>query len=96
MKKKRKFRFPIQAKVIVMIAVAAILLVEVAMTYFSLVASNSNRDHYFNVANSLSATVSQVVDVQATKELKNEVKTIVDASPTHPTSEQMDLSFTEW
>ena len=84
----RKRRFPIHAKVAILIVVAAVVLVEVAMVYFSLVSSSRNEQSYKQIADNLSATVSKVVDKQAVSNLLTEVKSIVDASPTHPTSEE--------
>ena len=87
-KKKRNFRFPIWAKTSIMIVVFAFALVEVAMTFFSLDTSRHNRNDYKEIADNLSATVALAIDVQDVKEVKNNVKSIVDASKTHPTSEE--------
>ena len=84
----RKRRFPIHAKVALLIVGAAAILVEVAMVYFSLVSSARNEQNYKNIANNLSATVSKVVDRNQVADLVHEVKPIVDNSKTHPTSEE--------
>jgi len=84
----RKRRFPIHAKVAILIVVAAVVLVEVAMVYFSLFSSSRNEQSYKQNADNLSATVSKVVDKVEVTNLLTEVKSIVDASSTHPTSEE--------
>ena len=77
---KRRFRFPVSAKVVTFVLVSAIVLVEVSMLYFSLVSSKANEDDYKSLATNLSNTVSRVLDVDKFVHVKNEVKAIVDAS----------------
>lgn len=85
---KKKLRFTIGAKTVVIIAVLALLVVTTAMAYFSISVSNNNKQHYSEDAGRVAGTAAAVVDVNDFKALKNEVKTIVDASSTHPTSEE--------
>lgn len=70
---KKRIRFSIRTKTIIMILAFALILVEVAMMYFSLVSSSNNKKHYERIASSLSATVAEVVDVNDFKELEKEV-----------------------
>ena len=84
----RKRKFPIHAKVAILVVVAAVVLVEVAMVYFSMISASRNEQAYKANANNLSATVSKVIDKAAVTDLLHEVKPIVDASPAHPTSEE--------
>jgi len=84
----RKRKFPIHAKVAILVVVAAVVLVEVAMIYFSLISASRNEQSYKASANNLSATVSKVIDKNDVTDLLHEVKPIVDASSTHPTSEE--------
>lgn len=72
-KPKSRFRFPIVAKTIVMIFVFALIIVEIAMTYYSVVMSNKNNETFTNIANSLSGTIAKVVDVDKVNTLKNKV-----------------------
>ncbi len=85
---KKKLRFTIGAKTTVIIAVLALLVVITAMAYFAISVSNNNKKHYSEDAARVSGTVAAVVNVEDFKSLKNEVKTIVDASSTHPTSDE--------
>ena len=61
-KKKRRFRIPILAKTILIIFVFSIVVVEIAMTYYSLVMSKRNQETYSNYADSLSSTIAKVID----------------------------------
>ena len=80
-KKKRKFRFPILLKTAVVIFVFSFVIVELAMTYYSLVISNRNKETYSNYADSLSATVSKVLDSSEVNVLQNKVDSILDTIP---------------
>lgn len=80
----KKLRLSIKAKVIILVFIFGLVLVEVAMIYYSIVISKSNEQTYKNVATNLSTTVSQVVDVEQYNRLKTKVKNIVDSSTTFP------------
>ena len=77
-KKKRKFRFPILAKTGVIIFVMSIVIVEIAMTYYSIVISRRNKETYFNYADSLSATLAKTVEADDFNFLKNKVVSIFE------------------
>ena len=81
---KKHLRFPIRLKAIVMIVALAIVIVEVSVAYYSVVMNRVNQENYMAIADSISGSVAQVVNVEDVKYIKNEVKTRVDASPTHP------------
>ncbi len=85
---KKKLRFTIQAKSIIFIYVLVILLVEVAMAYFSLVSSSSNRQQYKDIASSLAGTVAATVDTQKAHDLIEEVKLIYENSETKPRNDE--------
>ena len=85
---KKRFRFSITAKTIIMIFVFAAVLVEVAMTYFSFSISNRNRDSFFKMADNLSATTAQIINVDDFNEVKTKVKSIYDASAEKPLSDE--------
>ena len=89
-KKKRRFRFPILVKTIVLILVLAAIVVEVSVAYYSIVMSNVNQDNYKMIANNLAETTAKVVNTDDIQYLKNEVKPKVDASEVKPTYEDSD------
>ena len=87
-KEKKPFKFPIGVKTSIIITVFGLIVVEVAMVFFSLVSARTNRENYFNNASNLSATVSKTIDIPTFNYLKGEVKPLVDNSSTHPTSDE--------
>ena len=91
-KEKRKFRFPIRWKAILMIVSLAIVIIEVAVAYFSIMMSKSNQATYKGIASSLAFTVSKVVDVEDVKELKNKVDLIYQADPVKPVNDEEGFS----
>lgn len=80
MKAKKGLRLSIRFKTIILIVVFAFLLVGISMTYFSIVSSNTNKSHYKSMAKNLSNSVALSIDADKVKELKNQVKPIVDAT----------------
>ena len=91
-KKKKGFRFTIIAKTITMILLFSAVVVEIAMTYYSLVMSNRNKETYSYVTESLSGTVAEVVDLDDFLLVKGKVKSIFDTIPMEQrvTSESTD------
>ncbi len=79
--KKRKFKFPILLKTTIIIFVFSLVIVEIAMTYYSMVMSNRNKETFAGYANNLTATVSKVVDQNDVTLLKDKVKSILDTIP---------------
>ena len=79
--KKRKFRFPILLKTAIIIFIFSIIVVEVSMTYYSLVISNRNKETYKNYADSLSSTIAKVVDADDINILKDKVISILETIP---------------
>ena len=77
-KKKRKFRFPIVLKTILIFFVAGGILAEIAMIYFSLVSSNTNKDRYKSIATDLSKTVALSIDVNKVKNVTSQIISIYD------------------
>ena len=84
----RKRRFPIWAKTTILVFVFTLVLVGVAMVYFSSVLTSANKRTYMNAATNVSNTLSKVVEVEEVVDLKGQVKSIVDSSPTHPLSSE--------
>ena len=81
MKTKRRIRIPILAKTAIVIFVFSVIIVEIAMTYFSLVTSNRNKETYMNYADSISCTISKTIDVDDFNYLRNKVCSILDTIP---------------
>ena len=80
-KAKRKFRFPILLKTAIIIFVFSAIVVEIAMTYYSLVMSNRNTETYKNYADSISSTISKVIDPNDFNAIKGKVNSILDTIP---------------
>ena len=88
MKQKRRFRFPIIAKTITIIFLLGIVLVEIAMIYFSLVTSNEAKKTSKQNATGLSQTVALSIDLDETKTLTSMIVSIYDSSETKPGRDQ--------
>ena len=71
-------------KTIVMIFLFAAVVVETAMTFYALITSNRNRETYFKIADSLSGTVSEVIDHTDLATVKTKVKSILDTLKDDP------------
>ena len=96
-KRKRRFRLSIRVKAIALIIIFGLIVVEVAMTFFSLEASKTNQAIYKKNADNLSATISSVVDVDDFVELKNKVKNLVDTyDQPLPIAEEVNHDSEEW
>lgn len=80
-KSRKRVKFPILLKTAIIIFVFSLVVVEIAMTYYSLVMSNRNQETYNNYANSLSSTISKVVDVDDFNYMQNKVYSILDSIP---------------
>ena len=89
-KKKKRFRFTIRAKTIIMIVLFAIVLAEIAMIYFSLVSSNSNTRTYKDKSRNLSSTIAEVIDAKRFHDLKEKVQAIESKSSYRPTTDEID------
>ena len=77
-----------------MIIAFAFILVEIAMTFFSVTSSENNKRSYKRIAANLASTVALVVDKSDAATLRNEVKDIVDNVENPPTSD--DWGSPEW
>lgn len=91
---KKKIRFPIGLKMVLMIAVFSIALVEVSMTCFSLITSSSNLERFKSEADSLSGTIANIIDVDQYCQLADKIRPIVNASKAKPKYEEKDTQ--EW
>jgi len=86
--KKRKLSFNIEFKATLIIIVLALLIVFTSMVYFSITEKRENESRYKNLANNLSSTVSEVVNVPDYIELRDKVLDIYEQQEKKPTSEE--------
>ena len=77
----RKHRFPILLKTAIIIFVVSFVIVEIAMTYYSLVISNRNKETYNTYADALSSSISNVVDVKDYNTMMSKVNAILNTIP---------------
>lgn len=89
-KKKRKFRFPIVLKTVLIFFVAGGILAEIAMIYFSLVISNSNEDRYKITATDLSKTIALSIDVNKVKNVTSQIISIYDQYDPKPVRDEYE------
>ena len=75
---KRKIRFRIRTKIILLTAILAVLLASVAMIFFGIVINNNNNRQYKGIATSLSNTVAATIDTQKVKNVVNHVMLFYD------------------
>ena len=96
-KKVKKHRFSILWKTIIIIVALAIVVTESAMTYFSLVSSNKNKETYLNFTDGLALTSAKVIDKKDCILIKDKVDAILETIPTDEiyTSEEEDETKTD-
>ena len=87
-KTKKEFRFPIMLKTILMIVIFGAVLAEIAMIYFTLVSSNSNKENYKSLARDLSNTVALSVDKEKTTNVVNQIMLAYNECTVKPTRDQ--------
>ena len=78
MKEKKPFKFSIRAKTAVISLSLAVFTVEIAVAYYAIMMSRRNNETFSNIANSISASTAQLIDVDDFKMVKSKVKPIVD------------------
>ena len=83
-----KRRFPIYVKTGLIFGGFALVLVEMAMVFFTVVTSSTNQQNYKNAVTNLASTVAKVIDADKVASLKDKVKSIVDASEDKPLSDE--------
>ena len=79
-----------------MIIVFALLLTEAAMIYFAITVSNNNQKNFKSTVTNLAATVSETVDVELYKNVKEKVKTIYDSIPVEKRVTSEEWGTDEW
>ena len=95
--KKRKRKFSILLKTVIIVVVLAIVLVEISMTYYSIVASNRNNETYCKYTESLSDTVALIINKDEYDLIESKVEAIYKTIPAKEvvTSEEEDESLLE-
>ena len=87
-KVKRKFRFSIKLKAITMIVALAVVIIEVAVAYYSIMISKLNKNTYSNVAKDTAASVAEIVEVPEFLYVKDKVNQIYSNSESKPIAEE--------
>ena len=80
MKTNRRIRFPIRFKTTLMVVLFGLVLAEIAMIYFSLVTSASNKEDYKSIAHTVSSIGALAVDKQEAEDLTDQVVSIFEDS----------------
>ncbi|MCR4911637.1 MAG: GGDEF domain-containing protein [Bacilli bacterium] len=86
-KTKRKFRFPIEVKAILLIAVLAAVIVEIAVAFYALTSSKTNKNESANAAVNLSLTIAKTIDGAKVDSLRGKIETILNDPNTQPVFE---------
>ena len=75
-------------KAITMIVVFALVIIEIAMAYYSIMMNKVNKETYSKVAKDISGSVATTIEVEDIKYLKGLVDPRVEASTTKPLAEE--------
>ena len=78
MKEKKPFRFSIRLKTIIISLSLAIFITEIAVAYYAIVMSRRNNENFNNIANGLSASIAETINVEDFKTVKTKVQPLVD------------------
>lgn len=78
MKEKKRRKLPIRVKTALMMIVLSAIIVESAMLFFSLSSLRTNSNSYKKMADNLSHTISETIDTDKVKTVRDQVKAIVD------------------
>ena len=78
MKEKKPFKFSIRAKTIVISLALAIIVTEIAVTFYAIIISKRNNVYFNNFADGLSGSIAETINVDDFKTVKNKVKPLVD------------------
>lgn len=87
-KTKEKLIISISAKATLLIIGLALILAEIAMTYFALVTARNNNENSLREANSYSSLASKAIDADKFSEIKTQIQSIYENSPTKPLSDE--------
>lgn len=85
---KKRFRFSIRVKTIIIIALFGTFLAEIAMVYFSISSSTNNQKRYKEDATELSTTIALSINTDNVKALRDDIVSIYDSYDVKPTREQ--------
>ena len=84
-----------------MIVVLALVIMGIAVTYYSIMMSKVSKETYKKVASDISASAALTVDVEDVKDLKTTIDARVEASTTYPlaeesTQEELDAYYVQF
>ena len=78
MKEKKPFKFSIRLKTIILSLVLAIFVTEIAVAYYAIVMARKNNVTYNNIADGLSASIAETINVEDFKIVKNKVVPLIE------------------
>ena len=87
-KEKKNRRYSIKLKTITLTVALSVIVMETAVAYHAIMTNRNNKETYMAIAKDISSSVALVTDVEQFKELKANVKAIVDASSERPIAEE--------
>ena len=87
-KERKKLRYPIRLKAVTMMAVLALVIIEVAVAYYAIMMKKTSNETYSKVAKDISASVALTINVDDVKDLKSEVQTRLASAENKPIAEE--------
>ena len=85
---KKRHLFPIRVKTALIVVIFGMILAEIAMVYFSLVTSSTNRENYKNTSTKLAYTVALSIDKEKAQAITDKVSGFYNDDPTKPGRDQ--------
>ena len=90
-KTKKRFRYSIKLKAITMIAVLAMVIITVGVSYYAIMISKINKETYSKIASDIAESTAQVLKddrLNDVKTMKNKVEAVVHSAPSRPLAEE--------
>ena len=78
MKQKKPFKFSIRLKTIIISLVLAIFITEIAVAYYAIVMSRRNNEMFNNIADSISASIAETINIDDFKTVRSKVEPLVN------------------
>ena len=78
MKEKKPFKFSIRLKTIIISLVLAIFITEIAVAYYAIVMSRRNNEMFNNIADSISASIAETINIDDFKTVRSKVEPLVN------------------
>ena len=79
MKEKKPFKFSIRAKTVIISLVLAIFTVEIAVAYYAVIIAKRNDETFNNIADSISGSIAETINVEDFKVVKNKVEPLIES-----------------